>query len=178
MTRVRLTVVAGCLLAGCSAASNQAPAAKASIPPPSATGTSACFYPRQVQSFRALDRSNLIVYALNGANAYHVRITPPAGLEFAESLTFLPADARICGYAGERLIIGIGPAAESRAVIAVSRLTPDSLAALRASSAGEPLPVARPQPGTGAVVEGPSGQEGTEKAAGQSSGKLDSPVER
>ena len=165
MTRLPMTALAGCLLVGCSATGDRAAVVKVPIPPPSATGTSACFYARQAQSFRVLDWSNLIVYAPNDANAYHVRISPPVRSRFAESLAFLPADARICGYAGERVIVGIGPAAESHTVIDVSRLSPDSLAALRANSAGEAVPAAPPQPGPGAVVEGPASQEAAEKSA-------------
>jgi hypothetical protein len=161
MTCIRLMALAGCLLAGSSA-----------------TGTAACFYPRDVQSFRVLDRSNLIVYALNGSDAYRVRINPPTGLESAESLTFLPPDARICGYAGERLIIGRGPVTEARAVIDVSRLAPDSLAALLTGNADESLPAASPKPGPGAEVEAPKAQEGTEEAPRESLGKLDGPPER
>jgi hypothetical protein len=86
-------------------------------------------------------------------------------LRFAETLVFLPADARICGYAGERLIVGTGPAIETLSVIDVSRLAPGSLAALRASAAEEtPLP-ARPQPGPGAEIEGAAGQGVSGKSA-------------
>lgn len=169
MTRIRLMALAGCLLAGCSATNDQTAAAN---------GTAACFYPRQVQSFRVLDRSHLIVYALNGSDAHLVRINPPADLELAESLTFLPPAARICGYAGERLIIGTGLAAESRAVVDVARMAPDSLAALRAGGSEEPLPVVPPRPGAGAEVEGETGQDGTDRAAEPASGKLDIPPER
>jgi hypothetical protein len=155
MTCIRVTALAVCLLAGCSATNDETASAKEPIPPPSATGTSACFYPRQVQNFVALDRSNLIVFAPNAANAYHVRITPPSTqLEFAEGLAFLPPSGRVCGYAGERLIVGIGPAAERVAVIDVSRLAPGGLEALQAGRTGATAPAARPQPGPGADIEG------------------------
>ena len=153
-------VLAGCLLAGCAATGGQPAVKKAPIPPPSATGTTACFYVRQVQNFRVLDRSNLIVYAPNDANAYHVRISPPSTeLRFADSLAFLPVDGRICGYAGERLIVGGGRPSERLAILDVSRLSPDGLAALRADSTAPELPVAKPGPGaeveTGTKADSP-----------------------
>ena len=176
---IRISALAGCLLVGCSAIHDQTAATKAPIPPPSATGTPACLYPRQAQNFSVLDRSNLIVYAPNDANAYHVRISPPSsGLRFAESLAFQPANARICGYAGERLVVGIGARAELLTIMAVSRLAPESLAALRARSSGETVPAAHPQPGPGADVEGAAGQEPTDKRTEQTVEKSDSPTER
>ena len=143
-----IMVLAGCLLAGCAVTGGQPAVKKAPIPPPSATGKAACFYARQAQNFRVLDRSNLIVYAPNDANAYHVRVSPPSTeLRFAESLAFLPADGRLCGYAGERLIVGAAPRAERLAILDISRLTPESLAALRADSVGPEVPAAKPGPG-------------------------------
>ena len=179
MTSSRIPALAVCLLAGCSASNDQTAAPKDPIPPPSVTGTSACFYPRQVQNFVALDRSNLIIFAPNNANAFHVRITPPSTqLEIAEGLAFLPPSGRLCGYAGERLVVGIGPSAERVAVIDVSRLTPDSLAALRGRGTGATVPEVRPQPGPGADIEGTTGKEGADQAAGQAVSKPASPPEK
>ena len=154
-------MLVGSVLAGCAATGGQSAVKKAPIPPPSATGTTACFYVHQVQNFHVLDRSNLIVYAPNDASAYHVRVSPPSTeLRFAESLAFLPADGRICGYAGERLIVGQGGASERLAILDVSRLSPDSLAALRADTTAPELPVAKPGPGaeveTGTKADNPA----------------------
>ena len=158
---------------------DRAAMANAAIPPPSANGPAACFYPRQVQNFRVLDRSNLIVYTPNDANAYQVRINPPSNaLPFAESLAFLPANDRICGYAGERLIVGLGAAADRVAVIDVARLTPASLAILRASSAGETVPSAHPQPGPGADIEGAAPDQATGKPAEQPVENAASPTKK
>lgn len=152
-------LVIGCLVAGCSgmdAGSNEQPRrVKAPIPAPSVTGAAACFYPGQVQDFRVLDRSNLIVYAPNDRHAYHVRISPPSmELSFTDRLAFLSSSDRICGYAGERLVIGGSTAGYRVAIIAVSRLSPESLESLRGGSAGIIAPSAEPQPGAGAEIEG------------------------
>ena len=163
MMRARLATLALCLLAGCSMTGNQTAALKGQNTPPPRSGTSDCFYARQAQSFVALDRSNLIVYAPNDANAFHVLVSPPTALRSAETLKFLPSDARICGYAGERLIVVSGPAREVLAVIDVSRVAPGSLAAMQASAAGENPPSARPQPGPGAEIEGIASQTAPEK---------------
>ncbi|MDH5255977.1 MAG: hypothetical protein OEW72_08700 [Gammaproteobacteria bacterium] len=141
------------------------------VPAPSVTGTSACFYAREAQDFRVLDRSNVIVYAPNDANAYHLRISPPSPeLRDAESLAFLPAGGRICGYAGERLIIGPSGSAERLAIIDVARLSPGSLQLLRGESAGGASQAPRPQPGPGADIEG--------AATPPAPGKADGEVER
>jgi hypothetical protein len=67
-----------------------------------ASGSQACFRPSQVTGFRALDRTNLIVYAPTKSSAYHVRIRPPARqLMFANAIAFDARGSRICGHAGE-----------------------------------------------------------------------------
>lgn len=134
------------------------------------TGTAACFYPRDVQDFRVVDRSRVILYAPNDANAYQLRISPPSTeLRFAESLAFLPAGGRICGFAGERLVVGPATSAQRFAIIDVIRLSPGSLQTLRGGAAeGTTPPV--PQPGPGADVEGVS--------APPASGKADSDREK
>jgi hypothetical protein len=143
------SVVVGC--AGTNSGSRQGRPAKASIPAPSLTGEPGCFYARQVQNFRVLDRSNLIVYAPNDRNAYHVQISPPSvDLVSTEGLAFL--NDRICGYAGDRMAISGAISTRPLAVIAVSRLSPESLQSLRGGVAGAPPPA--PQPGAGAVIEG------------------------
>ena len=72
------------------------------------TSNQACFYKRQVQDFEVLDRSNFIVYAPNKSRPYHVRISPPStDLKFANALAFSSRGNRICGYAGDTVLIGV-----------------------------------------------------------------------
>lgn len=162
-------LVATSMLAGCAGPGGQARTGRPVVPAPSVTGTSACFYPRDVQDFRVLDRSNLVVYAPNESNAYHVRISPPSpDLRFADSLAFLPATGRICGYAGDRLVVGAPRSAESLSVIDVARLSPGSLQALRSVGEGGAVPAApRPEPGPGADVEGAGVPPATDSAEGR-----------
>jgi hypothetical protein len=149
-----------CCLAGCSgiepAERERPPRARAVIPPPSVTGVADCFLVIQAQDFRVLDRSNLIVYAPDERHAYHVQIAPPSlDLRDAESLAFRASSGRICGFAGERLIIGGNPgrpAGQEISVIAVSRLSGEGLELLRGRNAAAP-PVA-PRPGPGPEIEG------------------------
>lgn len=155
-------LLASCILAGCAGTEGQVRAGKA--PVPSVTGTSACFYPRDVQDFRVLDRSRVILYAPNETNAYQLRVSPPSTeLRFAESLAFLPAGGRICGYAGERLIAGPATSAQRLAIIDVIRLSPGSLQTLRGGSDDGVAPP-EPQPGPGAKVEGVSAPPAPGKA--------------
>lgn len=121
-----------------------------SLPSPADTGTSACFHASQVSSFTVLDPSNLIVYAPSKQTAYHVRISPPAsGLRLVDSLAFVGRDSRICGYAGEQLLIPSGRRSERFSIAGVSRLDQAGLAALLAA-AGRPAGAgAEPEPGAG-----------------------------
>ena len=115
-----------CLLAAsCTLPADERPPTRTPVPAPSLTGTPACFYAWEVQDFQVLDQSNLIIKAPNDRHAYHVRISPPAPeLRFAEGISFLPAQGRLCGYAGERLILGPPRAPRRFAIIGVSRLSP------------------------------------------------------
>ncbi len=129
----------------------------ANLPSPADTGTPACFYAGQVSDFSVLDRSNLIVYAPSRQTAYHVRISPPAtSLRATDRLSFGPRDARICGYAGERLIVPDGRGGERFSIIGVSRLTEAGLESLlvaagRAAGAGA-AEEAQPEPAAGAEI--------------------------
>ena len=108
-------VIVGCATPG--ATQEERPAA--AVEP---TGTNACFYERQVNDFRALDRSNLIVYAPSKAHAYHVRVSPPSTqLKFANALAFTSRSGRICGFAGDAIVMGTRPG-ERVSVIDVYRL--------------------------------------------------------
>jgi len=162
--------VVTCIASGCSAtgtdAAQEPRRARVAIPPPSDTGVPGCFPVSLAMDFRVLDRSNLIVYAPDERNAYHVQVGPPSQeLRYAESLTFRAPTGRICGLAGERVIIGGLPGSPSGpelSVWAVSLLSTESLELLRAGS-GVPPP-AEPRPGPGAEIEGAPASDPAEKA--------------
>jgi hypothetical protein len=149
---------ASALLAAC-AGTGSTPTTGTVSKQPLPTGESACFYAEQVQNFRVLDRSNLIVYAPNESNAYRVTISPPStDLRFTDTVAFRPAAGRICGYAGQRLVVGAALSPDVVAIINVARLSRASLDALRGESGGDARPAVQPQPGPGADVEGDGGQ--------------------
>jgi len=151
-----LAVTLAAAAAGCAPSTEGSRAG--SLPSPADTGTAACFYAGQVSDFTVLDRSNLIVYAPSKQSAYHVRISPPAiGLRSADRLSFGRSDARICGYAGERLIVPDGRGGERYSIVGVARLTQAGLEALlfaAGRSAGPgPADAAEPEPAGGADIQ-------------------------
>ncbi len=92
-------LLAGCATGGADSDSSQQAEA--------ASGRSGCFYSGQVSNWTVLDRSNLIVYAPRESNAFQVMISPPSmELRSASELAFDSRSSRICGRAGERLIVG------------------------------------------------------------------------
>jgi hypothetical protein len=97
-----------------------------------------------------LDPSNLIVYAPSRQTAYHVQISPPAsGLRWVDSLAFVGRSSRICGYAGEQLLIPAGRGTERFSIVGVSRLDQAGLDALL-TAAGRPAGAgAEPEPAAG-----------------------------
>jgi len=69
-----------------------------------------CFYSREVNNWDELNREYLIVYAPSKNRAYLVNIAPPSmELRGAATIGFAGRD-QICGKAGERLVVGRGPA--------------------------------------------------------------------
>jgi hypothetical protein len=121
-----LVTVLALAVAACTPAMRAGEGARARpppIPPPAETGSDGCFFVRDVQDFRALDQSNLIVYAPTKAQPYHVRINPPAPeLRSADRIAFTSRNSRICGYAGDALIIDSAGSPRRNSVLAVSRL--------------------------------------------------------
>ena len=140
--------VIGCA-AGHSTASQSGAAAEAS-------DRSGCFYRRQVTDFDPLDRSNLIVYAPGRGSAYRVSISPPSrALPSANHIAFSSRSNRICGHAGDRLLIGLG----AELGFSVTQVHPLSKTALQAllgegeDSAINPDDPDQAMPETGAEIE-------------------------
>jgi hypothetical protein len=140
--------VIGCA-AGQSATSQSGSVAEAS-------DRSGCFYWRQVTDFDPLDRSNLIVYAPGKASAYRVSISPPSrSLPSANHIAFSSRSNRICGHAGERLLIG----SSTELGFSVTQVYPLSKTDLQALlGEGEEIAINpddpdQALPGTGAEIE-------------------------
>lgn len=148
---VLLLVQAG-LITGCAADRDQKSADDESL---EYSGGSACFYARNASNWRVLDRSTLIVYAPNKSHAFRVQVGPGASdLRWADSLAFVSRSNRICGRAGDRIVMPTGTTTRSHSVIDVRRLDQASLERLLAGygKAGRSAPV-EPGESPGAAIE-------------------------
>ncbi|HJM09059.1 MAG: DUF6491 family protein [Gammaproteobacteria bacterium] len=65
-----------------------------------------CFNTASINDYEVLDRGNLIVYGRPRKRAYHLQISP-ANLDLGGSdmISFRSWTGRVCGYAGDELII-------------------------------------------------------------------------
>jgi hypothetical protein len=85
-----------------------------------------CFYERDVSNWDVLNREYLLVYAPRKSRAFLVRIAPPSvDLRSASVLAFDSRD-RVCGKAGDRLIIGRGNGS-SFSIVGVWRVPEDQV---------------------------------------------------
>ena len=119
---------------GCAGNSVEPDAPEAEI----VSGQAACFRIDQVTGFRALDRSNLIVYAPTRSSAYHVQIRPPAReINFADRIAFDTRTTRICGYAGESVIFDSGGMGRHYFVTSVRRVDAEDIRSLADQFSGD-----------------------------------------
>ncbi len=119
-------------------------------------GTAACFPRHSIHDFKILDDRNLIIFAPGKSDAYHVQVSPPAAeLRFADALGFESHNSRICGIAGDELIIPDAVARRSyRSVTGVYRLDAPALEGLQGRFGPGPVPGKQtPQQGEGAAIE-------------------------
>jgi hypothetical protein len=138
-------------LAACAAGGGRSPAEP---PPPGLGGSAACFFARDVQDFRELGRDSLLVYAPDRARAYRVQVAPPSfNLRNAWEITFTGGGGRICGNAGERLVLRSGGSAEELAVIDVRRLDAAAVDAAVPAPGTRAPPAPAPGPGPAIVSE-------------------------
>lgn len=145
MSRTAILSAAALMLAACATTPESETTAARAEP----LGTQACFYQRNVTGFRYLDRSNLIVYAPGRSNAYRVTISPPSfELRSADAIAFASRGGRICGYAGESLLIDRGTD-RRYAVIDVRQIDAAALDALL----GPDEEKLSPEPAEGAEIE-------------------------
>ena len=84
---------------------------------------SSCFNQRDISEYTVLDRGNLIVYGRPRSRSYHIQISPPtSSIRGSDSIGFKSLSGRICGFAGDRLIIPNSIFQESYSIIAVKQL--------------------------------------------------------
>jgi hypothetical protein len=146
-----LLVQAG-LITGCAAGGDQK---SADADAPARRGSAACFYASNVSNWTVLDRSALIVYAPNKSHAFRVQVSPGASdLRWADSLAFVSRSNRICGRAGDQIVMPTGTTKRSYSVIDVRRLDQASLEGLLATygKAGRSAEV-EPGESPGAAIE-------------------------
>jgi hypothetical protein len=150
-------VLLAAALTGCAASQEASgdkdqQAAKPVVARPGENGEPGCFYASQVRDFRAIGRSDLIVFAPNEKNAYQVRIAPPAmGLRFSDAVVFVSRNDRVCGYAGDDLVVDEAGGRQRYSIVEVARLSPGTVERLLGREAEPPAPEVRP--GAGAEVE-------------------------
>ena len=84
---------------------------------------SSCFNTMDIRDYRVLDRGNLIVYGRPKSRSYHLKISPPNldenGLDM---ISFKSWSGRVCGFAGDELIIPDNIFQQSYSIISVSQL--------------------------------------------------------
>ena len=65
-----------------------------------------CFNTSSINDYEVLDRGNLIVYGRPRKRAYHLQISPRSlDLGGSDMISFRSWTGRVCGYAGDELII-------------------------------------------------------------------------
>ena len=98
-----------------------------------------CFFGRRIDNFEVLNESNLL--AMEGRRrVYHVEISPPSmDLRHAYAIEFRSATGRVCGNAGDRMLIANGfVGGFPLSVTGVYRLDETTQAAVRAHF-GQPV---------------------------------------
>jgi hypothetical protein len=84
---------------------------------------SSCFNTRDIEDYMVLDRSNLIVYGRPSSRAYHIEISPPAtSIRGSDMISFVSWSGRICGFAGDDLVIPNSIYNERHSIISVKQL--------------------------------------------------------
>ena len=95
-----------------------------------------CFYKRAANNWTVLDRTRFIVYESGKRRPFLVEISPPSfELRSAQTIAFVSNNSRVCGHAGERVIVGRGRGHEQRfQIVSIVRLDEarrDELLAIR-----------------------------------------------
>ena len=84
---------------------------------------SSCFNSRDIDDYMVLDRSNLIVYGRHSSRAYHIEISPPtSSIRGSDMISFVSWSGRICGFAGDDLVIPNSIYSERYSIISVKQL--------------------------------------------------------
>ena len=89
----------------------------------SAPKKAACFNTIDIRDYRVLDRGNLIVYGRPKSRSYHLQVSPPnlddGGMDM---ISFNSFTGRVCGFAGDELIIPDNIFPERFSIMSVTEL--------------------------------------------------------
>ena len=92
-------MVAGASLSGCASTED---GERARLP----ASTGECVFIRTLDSWRAIDRESLVIYAPSRNHPYTVDLLIPCqGLRFAETIAFTSRDSRLCDFRREAIIV-------------------------------------------------------------------------
>lgn len=92
-----------------------------------------CIFSRTVNNWRALDSRNLVIWAPNRKDAYHVTLGFPLNdLKGVEDIAVIDrdGDGRLCGYGRDEIATKGGPLPEHSTVTGMTRLDEAGLIAL------------------------------------------------
>lgn len=89
----------------------------------SAPKKASCFNTIDIRDYRVLDRGNLIVYGRPKSRSYHLQVSPPnlddGGMDM---ISFNSFTGRVCGFAGDELIIPDNIFPERFSIMSVTEL--------------------------------------------------------
>ena len=89
----------------------------------SAPKKAGCFNTMDIRDYRILDRGNLIVYGRPKSRSYHLQVSPPnldeGGMDM---ISFKSFTGRVCGFAGDELIIPDNIFTERYSIMSVTEL--------------------------------------------------------
>ena len=92
-------MAAGATLTGCASTED---GERARLP----ASTGECVFIRTLDSWRAIDRESLVIYAPSRNHPYKVDLLIPCqGLRFAETIAFTSRDNRLCDFRREAIIV-------------------------------------------------------------------------
>lgn len=93
-----------------------------------------CVFFSTLYDWRALDDSNMVLWAPNKRDAYHVVLTMPLiGLKFAHQLAFIDADndRMLCGFSRDAIGTDEGGFPSKSTIRSMTRLNADDIAKLQ-----------------------------------------------
>lgn len=117
--------------------------------------TRECIFFRTLHDWKPLNRYNLIVWAPSRKHPYHLQLDRPCrNLRFAHTIGFTSNDGRLCGYAGDSILVTSGGGLPDRCPIgSITKLDEGGLARLLAQGRGRTLREKREAEAAGEVLD-------------------------